>query len=71
MNKGSEIMYYQLIYMLKIMQCFGMIQILFLELLKIMVVAGSDTRTIYGKILRNDIGARTGAFNIKIRSSEL
>ena len=26
---------------------------------------GSDTRTIYGKILRNDIGARTGAINIK------
>ena len=27
--------------------------------------SGSDTRTIYGKILRNDIGARTGAINIK------
>ena len=27
--------------------------------------SGSDTRTIYGKILRNDIGARTGAFNVR------
>jgi spore coat protein U-like protein len=64
MNKGSEIMYYQLF-------TSENHSILWDDTNTISGIvknnggSGSDTRTIYGKILRNDIGARTGAINIK------
>ena len=64
MNKGSEIMYYQLF-------TSENHSILWDDTNTISGIVknnggnGSDTRTIYGKILRNDIGARTGAINIK------
>ena len=64
MNKGSEIMYYQLF-------TDESHSILWDDnntisgIVKNKGGSGSDTRTVYGKILRNDIGARTGAFNIK------
>jgi spore coat protein U-like protein len=64
MNKGSEIMYYQLF-------TSENHSVLWDDTNTISGIVknnggnGSDTRTIYGKILRNDIGARTGAINIK------
>jgi len=64
MNKGSEIMYYQLF-------TSENHSILWDDSNTISGIVknnggnGSDARTIYGKILRNDIGARTGAYNIK------
>ena len=64
MSKGSEIMYYQLF-------TSENHSVLWDDTNTISGIVknnggnGSDTRTIYGKILRNDIGARTGAINIK------
>ena len=64
MNKGSEIMYYQLF-------TSENYSILWNDTNTISGIVknndgnGSDKRTIYGKILRNDIGAKTGAINIK------
>ena len=64
MNKGAEIMYYQLF----TSENHSMLwddRNTISGIVKNNGGSGSDTRTIYGKILRNDIGARTGAFNIK------
>ena len=64
MNKGSEIMYYQLFTSENYTMLWDDTNTIS-GIVKNNKGSGSDTRTIYGKILRNDIGARTGAFNIK------
>ena len=64
MNKGSEIMYYQL-FTSENHSILWDDRNTISGVVKNNSGSGSDTRTIYGKILRNDIGARTGAINIK------
>jgi len=64
MNKGSEIMYYQLFTSENHSILWDDTNTIS-GIVKNVKGRGSDTRTIYGKILRNDIGARTGAFNVK------
>ena len=64
MNKGTEIMYYQLFITENHSILWDDTNVIS-GIVKNNGGSGSDTRTIYGKILRNDIGKRTGAFNIK------
>ena len=64
MNKGNEIMYYQLFTSENYSMLWDDTNTIS-GIVKDNGGNGSDTRTIYGKILRNDIGARTGAINIK------
>jgi spore coat protein U-like protein len=64
MNKGTEIMYYQLFTSENYSTLWDDTNTIS-GIVKNNGGSGSDTRTIYGKILRNDIGKRTGAFNIK------
>jgi spore coat protein U-like protein len=64
MNKGSEIMYYQLFTSENHSMLWDDTNTIS-GIVKNNSGNGSDKRTIYGKILRNDIGAKTGAINIK------
>jgi len=64
MNKGNEIMYYQLFTSTNYATLWDDTNTIS-GIVKNNNGVGSDTRTIYGKIIRNDIAVRTGAFNIK------
>ena len=64
MNKGSEIMYYQLFTSENYSMLWDDTNTIS-GIVKNNSGNGSDKKTIYGKILRNDIGAKTGAINIK------
>ena len=64
MNKGTEIIYYQLFTSEKHTTLWDDNNTIS-GVVKNVKGRGSDTRTIYGKILRNDIGEKTGAFNVK------
>jgi spore coat protein U-like protein len=64
MNKGNEIMYYQLFTSENHSMLWDDTNTIS-GIVKNNGGNGSDKRTIYGKILRNDIGAKTGAINIK------
>jgi spore coat protein U-like protein len=64
MNKGTEIMYYQLFTSENHTTLWDDTNTIS-GIVKNVKGRGSDTRTIYAKIIRNDISERTGAFNIK------
>jgi spore coat protein U-like protein len=64
MNKGTEIIYYQLFTSEKHTTLWDDNNTIS-GVVKNVKGRGSDTRTIYAKIIRNDIGEKTGAFNIK------
>ena len=64
MNKGTEIMYYQLFTSEKHTTLWDDNNTIS-GVVKNVKGRGSDTRTIYAKIIRNDIGEKTGAFNVK------
>jgi spore coat protein U-like protein len=64
MNKGTEIMYYQLFTTSNHTLLWDDTNTI-TGIVKNVKGGGSDTKTIYGKILRNDIGKRTGAFNLR------
>ena len=64
MNKGTEIMYYQLFTAANYATLWYDTNIIS-GIVKNNGGFGSDTRTIYAKILRNDIAKKTGAFNLR------
>jgi spore coat protein U-like protein len=64
MNKGTEIIYYQLFTSEKHTTLWDDNNTIS-GVVKNVKGRGSDTRTIYAKIIRNDIGEKTGAFNVK------
>jgi len=63
MSKGNEIMYYQLFTSSNYATLWDDKNIIS-GIVKNSNGFGSDTKTIYGKILRNDIAKRTGAYNV-------
>jgi spore coat protein U-like protein len=64
MNKGTEIMYYQLFTSENHTTLWDDTNTIS-GIVKNNNGSGSDTRTVYARILRNDIGKKTGAHNIK------
>ena len=64
MNKGTEIMYYQLFTGANFATLWDDTNTIS-GIVKNNKGVGSDTRTIYAKILRNDIAKKTGAFNLR------
>ena len=64
MNKGTEIMYYQLFTSANFATIWDDTNTIS-GIVKNNKGVGSDTRTIYAKILRNDIAKNTGAFNLR------
>jgi hypothetical protein len=64
MNKGTEIMYYQLFTSANFSTMWDDTNTIS-GIVKNNKGVGSDTRTIYAKILRNDIAKTTGAFNLR------
>jgi len=64
MNKGTEIIYYQLFTSEKHTTLWDDNNTIS-GVVKNVKGRGSDTRTIYAKIIRNDIGEKTDAFNVK------
>ena len=64
MNKGTEIMYYQLFTSENFSTIWDDTNTIS-GIVKNNKGVGSDTRTIYAKILRNDIAKNTGAFNLR------
>jgi len=64
MNKGTEIMYYQLFTAANFATLWDDTNTIS-GIVKNNKGVGSDTRTIYAKILRNDIAKKTGAFNLR------
>jgi len=64
MNKGTEIMYYQLFTSANFSTIWDDTNTIS-GIVKNNKGVGSDTRTIYAKILRNDIAKNTGAFNLR------
>ncbi len=64
MNKGTEIMYYQLFTSANFSTIWDDTNTIS-GIVKNDKGVGSDTRTIYAKILRNDIAKNTGAFNLR------
>ena len=64
MNKGTEIMYYQLFTAANYATLWDDTNTIS-GIVKNNNGVGSDTRTIYAKILRNDIAKKTGAFNLR------
>jgi spore coat protein U-like protein len=63
MSKGNEIMYYQLFTSANYATLWDDTNVIS-GIIKNNNGFGSDTKTIYGKILRNDIGKRTSAYNV-------
>ena len=64
MNKGTKIMYYQLFTAANFATLWDDTNTIS-GIVKNNKGVGSDTRTIYAKILRNDIAKKTGAFNLR------
>ena len=64
MNKGTEIMYYQLFTSANFSTIWDDTNTIS-GIVRNNKGVGSDTRTIYAKILRNDIAKKTGAFNLR------
>ena len=64
MNKGTEIMYYQLFTSANFSTIWDDTNTIS-GIVKNNKGVGSDTITIYAKILRNDIAKNTGAFNLR------
>jgi spore coat protein U-like protein len=64
MNKGTEIMYYQLFTAANFATLWDDTNTIS-GIVRNNNGVGSDTRTVYAKILRNDIAKKTGAFNLR------
>jgi spore coat protein U-like protein len=64
MSKGNEIMYYQIFITPNFTILWDDTNTIS-GIVKNNNGKGEDSRTVYGKILRNDIGVRTGNYNIK------